>query len=239
MTGNGSSNSQPCVLVAMSGGVDSSVAAALLVEAGCRGGRRVHAQRRHRRRRAPRSPGMLRDGRRGRRPPRRGPARNPVLRRRPRGRVRRPDGRVRRRVPPRPHAEPVHRVQPPVQVRAPAGSRGRGGRRRRRDRPLRADRPTRERPPRDRARRATPRRTSRTCCFRCARKSSRGPAFPLAPFTKPEVRATGAGVRSQGGREAREHGDLLRPVGRLPRPRAGARSRSRGPRRRRCRLRAP
>ena len=128
------------VMVAMSGGVDSSVAAALLVEAGhdvtgvtlrLWGGdvRLGVLQRRRRRGRAPR----------------RRAARPPALRLQLRRRVRRARrGAVRRRVRRRRDAEPVRRVQPAPQVRSAARA-GRAPRVRRvRHRPPR--RASRQRP---------------------------------------------------------------------------------------------
>ena len=109
------------VLAAMSGGVDSSVAAALLVEDGhdvtgvtlqLWAGAAVDAR-------------LLLGGRDRRRPPGGPPARH-----RPRGldlhrRVRRPGGRpLRGRPRRRAHAQPVHRVQPPPQVRPPPAAGG-------------------------------------------------------------------------------------------------------------------
>ena len=77
------------ILVAMSGGVDSSVAAALAPRAGPRGRRRVDAPAR-RRRHVLRVQEELLLARRGRRrPPGRRAARHPVLRHEPRARVRR------------------------------------------------------------------------------------------------------------------------------------------------------
>ena len=128
------------ILVAMSGGVDSSVAAAILHERGPRGRRRLDAPPR-RGRHVLRVQEELLLARRGRRRPARGrPARHPVLRHEPRARVRRrrPPA-VPRRLPRRSDAEPVRRLQHVREVRgaARAGAppvRVRG----RRDRPLRA-----------------------------------------------------------------------------------------------------
>jgi hypothetical protein len=81
------------VLVAMSGGVDSSVAAA-------------HRQA-----------GMLLDQRRRRRPARRRPARHPVLRLQLQARLRADHRLLRGRVQRRPHAQPVRALQRLAQVR--------------------------------------------------------------------------------------------------------------------------
>ena len=77
------------ILVAMSGGVDSSVAAALLHDAGPRGRRRLDAPARRRRQLLGVQEELLLARRRRRRPAGRGPARHPVLRHEPRARVRR------------------------------------------------------------------------------------------------------------------------------------------------------
>ena len=131
------------VLVAMSGGVDSSVAAALLLEAGHDVVGR-HAQALGRRVRLR----LLLGGRRRRRPLGGPPPRHRAPHLHLRRRLRRARGGALRRRPRRgPHAEPVHRVQPPPQVR-PAPPPGRRPRlRRRRHRPPRPDRRARRRLP--------------------------------------------------------------------------------------------
>ena len=165
------------ILVAMSGGVDSSVAAALLHEQGHEVvgvWMRLHdvadtllrVQEE-----------LLLARRRRRRPPGRRPARHPVLRHEPRARVRRRRApAVPRRVPRRPDAAPMRRLQHVRQVRGAARSgappvRLRGGR----DRPLRA---ARRRAGRRGAAAPGPRRATRTrptSCTACARTSSSTP----------------------------------------------------------------
>ncbi len=164
------------ILVAMSGGVDSSVAAALLHEQGHEVvgvWMRLHDVADS----YVRVPEELLLRGRGRRcPARRRPAGDPVLRHEPGAGVRRRRHRaVRRRLPRRPHAQPVRRLQHDRQVRRPARTcpaplRLRG----RRHRPLRA-------PPGGRDARTAhgpcspwPRtrpRTRPTSCTGCARTS--------------------------------------------------------------------
>ena len=126
------------VLAAMSGGVDSAVAAARAVDAGhdvVGRAPRALARRRNAPRRQPR---LLHDRGRDGRPPRGRSPRHPVLRlgllgalprRRHRG--------LRRRVPRRPHAEPLHALQRADQVRRRAREGARPRLRRRVHRSLR------------------------------------------------------------------------------------------------------
>ena len=74
-----------------------------------------------------------------------------------------------------------------------------------RDRALRAR--GRRRPPA--ARRATRRRTRRTCSPGCGRRRSRGCAFPLGDLRKPEVRALAREAGHRRRRQARLAGPLL------------------------------
>ena len=168
----------------MSGGVDSSVTAALLSRAGLR------RRRRH--------PAALRPWRRGReegrllrrpghprRPPGRRAARHPALRARLREPLpRRGDGGLRRRLPARRDAGALHRLQPHGQVPRPAADRARPRRRGAGHRPLCPPRDGRGgagAAPRRRSRRATraiscspPRPSSSTSC------ASRWAACPRA-----------------------------------------------------------
>ena len=165
------------ILVAMSGGVDSSVAAALVARAGSRRRRRLDAPPRRRRHLLRVQEELLLARRGRRRPARRRPARDPVLRHEPRARVRRRrPAAVPRRVPRRPDAEPVRRLQHLREVRGAARSGAppvrlrRGG-----DRPLRAAgrRRRRRRAAGPGPRRAT--RTRPTSCTGSARTSSSTP----------------------------------------------------------------
>ena len=130
------------IVVGMSGGVDSSVAAALLVEAGHEvvGVTMRVWPWREASEGAARFGSLLSDGRRGRRAPSRRRARHSVLRTQHGRRVRPPSDRpVRRGLSRRAHAGPVPGVQfrPKVRLASrPGGGLGRG---RRRDGPLRAD----------------------------------------------------------------------------------------------------
>ena len=115
----------------------------------------------------------------------------------------------------RPHAQSVRDVQSRDQVRPPARAR-RGARRRlRRDRPLCPYRARFARPLPSAARRRSPPRTSRTFCSRSARPELARTLFPLGAMTKAEVRARARAARSRERRQAREPGDLLRARRRL------------------------
>ncbi len=108
------------VVVAMSGGVDSSVVAALLQARGLRRRRHHAAALRPRRRRAPQGRLLRRPGHPRRAPRRRG-ARHPALRARLRGALPRGGDRpLRRELSRRRDADPLRRVQPLDQVPRPA-----------------------------------------------------------------------------------------------------------------------
>ena len=105
------------VIAAMSGGVDSSVAAARMVDAGHEVVRRPPGAVAHRLGRPHRVARLLHPRGRPRRPARRRPARHPVLRVGPvRAVPRRRDRRLRRRVPQRPHPQPLPALQREDQV---------------------------------------------------------------------------------------------------------------------------
>ena len=193
------------VLVAMSGGVDSSVAAALL------------ARRRARRhRRDPEAVGrrvrlrVLQCRRRRGRPPRRRPARHPALRVQLRRRVRLARRRaLRRRLRRRPYAQPLRRVQPVDQVR-PSARAGRRARVRR----------GRDRPPRTRA--VATRRAGGSCCrgsdpakdqsyvlYMLGQPELGRTLLPVGELTKAQVRDARVEPRTADGGQAGEHGRLL------------------------------
>ena len=204
----------------MSGGVDSSVAAALLVE---RGYDVVGvAMRLWEGRGDPSESGCCSlddflDAR-----PRRRAARHPVLRDGlPRRVSPRRGRRFRRRVPARAHAEPVRALQPVRQVRLVLGSRPRARRRPHRHRPLRA-----------RARR----RRGRGSAAR--RRRGQGPVllpvldrpavlgqdrFPVGYLDQAGGASRGGAPRSAGGAQAGQPGGLLRAARHIRLVRRGAR----------------
>ena len=162
------------ILVAMSGGVDSSVAAALLHEAGPRGRRRLDAPARRRRHVLRVQEELLLARRRRRRAARGRAARHPVLRHEPRARVRRRGApAVPRRLPRRPDA--VARAS--TATRTSSSGRCSAGRATcttaRRSRPATTRAATSGRTARHACSgRATPTRTRPTSCTACARTSS-------------------------------------------------------------------
>ena len=204
------------VLVAMSGGVDSSVAAALLLEAGhdvvgvtlkLWGGDSD---------RGCCSVADVDDARSRRPAPRHRPPRLQLRRRLRRARGGAVRGRPRRR----PHAQPVHRVQPPPQVRPPAAPGRRARLRRRRHRPPRPDRRAGRRAP------AAPTRprTSPTCCTCSDPTQLARIRFPVGDLTKAEVRGRAArlGLRTADKPDSQDVCFITATGGRETLPRAAA-----------------
>ena len=212
------------VLVAMSGGVDSSAAAALLVEQGADVvgvWMRLHdgadVVQLH-------EPLVLLARRRGRRAPRGRPAGHPVLRPEPRTRVRGRRARsLRGRVPRGPHPEPLRGLQLGGQVRGAPGAGAAPLRLRRRGhRPLRAGGGDGRRGPPGRpafppAGRRRSRQGPELLPLRAAAGAAGARPLPARRAAQAGGPRAGAPPRPRDGRQAREPGDLLRARRGLPR----------------------
>ena len=202
------------VLVAMSGGVDSSVAAALLVE---QGHRVIGVTMKTFCYSEVEGPSQtccgldgIMDARRGGRP-----ARDPALRlRRGAGLHPRRDRRLRVRVRRGPHAQPVRALQREHEVPRPAPAAARSS--------AATPSPPGTTPawapddagePRAAARPGRRTRTRRTSSGACPRELLPQLLFPLGELTKPEVRERARRAGLAHGGEAGEPGDLLRPHG--------------------------
>ena len=205
------------VVLAMSGGVDSSVAAYLLKKQGYEvvGLFMRHRRPRRRRRRARPQEGLLQRPRRRRRPPRGRPPRHSVLRPRLRAGLRPHHRLLRRRVPGRPDAEPVRGVQQLAEVRQAVGLRQAARGRLHRHRPLRP-----RGAPRRRAvelhRAADPDKDQSYVLYGIRREVLPHLLFPIGGYRKEEVRALAARGGAGRGRQAGQRRDLLR-AGRRPR----------------------
>ena len=176
----------------MSGGVDSSVAAALLVERGHEVvgvTLRVWPWEESDRSRPPLRQLLLLRGD-GRGPPGRSAPRDPALPAQCRGRVRpRRDRAVRRRLPDRENSCSLRVVQQGSKVRLPAPPGAGVGRRRGGHRPLRAHHPWTPRPAATCSGVAAMRaRTSRTFSGRSSQEQLAAARFPVGDLTKDEVR---------------------------------------------------